>query len=92
VPAKFTVYRDQTKYSHFNPKASNGEIITTEKAYPDKKSALKGIASIQKNTIVVKIIYDTGEDALVKKYAVRKVVAPKVPAKVEIAPKPKSEL
>jgi uncharacterized protein YegP (UPF0339 family) len=59
MPAKFTVYLDKAKKYRFNLKASNGEIIASGESYPDKKSALKGIASIQKNAAAAKIIDET---------------------------------
>jgi uncharacterized protein YegP (UPF0339 family) len=61
MAAKFTVYLDKAKKYRFNLKASNGEIIASGEAYPDKKSVLKGIASIQKNAPVAKIVDETGE-------------------------------
>jgi uncharacterized protein YegP (UPF0339 family) len=61
MPAKFTVYLDRAKKYRFNLKAANGEIIASGESYPDKKSALKGIASIQKNAAAAKIIDETGE-------------------------------
>jgi uncharacterized protein YegP (UPF0339 family) len=61
MPAKFTVYKDRAKQYRFNLKAANGEIIASGESYPDKKSALKGIASIQKNAAVAKIVDDTAE-------------------------------
>jgi uncharacterized protein YegP (UPF0339 family) len=61
MPAKFTVYKDRKKQYRFNLKAANGAIIASGEAYPDKKSALKGIASIQKNAAAAKIIDGTGE-------------------------------
>jgi uncharacterized protein YegP (UPF0339 family) len=59
MPAKFTVYLDRVKKYRFNLKASNGEIIASGESYPDKKSALKGIASIQKNAAAARIIDET---------------------------------
>jgi uncharacterized protein YegP (UPF0339 family) len=61
MSAKFTVYKDRAKQYRFNLKAANGEIIAASESYPDKKSALKGIASIQKNAVAAKIVDDTGE-------------------------------
>ena len=55
MPAKFTVYLDKAQNYRFNLKAGNGEIIAASESYPDKKSALKGIASIVKNAPVAKI-------------------------------------
>jgi uncharacterized protein YegP (UPF0339 family) len=67
MAAKFTVYLDKAKQYRFNLKASNGEIIASGEAYPDKKSVLKGIASIQKNAAVAKIEDQTSEAAAPKK-------------------------
>jgi uncharacterized protein YegP (UPF0339 family) len=55
MPAKFTIYKDKASKFRFNLKASNGEIIAASESYPDKKSALKGIASIVKNAPTAKI-------------------------------------
>jgi uncharacterized protein YegP (UPF0339 family) len=67
MPVKFTVYKDRVKQYRFNLKAANGEIIASGESYPDKKSALKGIASIQKNAAAAKIVDDTGEAEAPKK-------------------------
>jgi uncharacterized protein YegP (UPF0339 family) len=67
MPAKFTVYLDKAKKYRFNLKAANGEIIASGESYPDKKSALKGIASIQKNAETAKIVDETGEAEPAKK-------------------------
>ncbi|MCL2185510.1 MAG: YegP family protein [Treponema sp.] len=61
MPAKFTVYKDKSGQFRFNLKAGNGEIIAVGEAYPDKKSCLKGIASIQKNAPVAEIVDSTIE-------------------------------
>jgi uncharacterized protein YegP (UPF0339 family) len=61
MAAKFTVYLDKAKRYRFNLKASNGEIIASSEAYADKKSAFKGIASIQKNAAIAEIVDETGE-------------------------------
>jgi uncharacterized protein YegP (UPF0339 family) len=76
MTAKFTVYLDKAKKYRFNLKASNGEIIASGEAYPDKKSVLKGIASIQKSAAAAKIVDETGEAEAVKKPG-RKPAAPK---------------
>jgi uncharacterized protein YegP (UPF0339 family) len=65
--AKFTIYLDKAKQYRFNLKAPNGEIIASGESYLDKKSALKGIASIQKNAAIAKIVDETGEAEAVKK-------------------------
>jgi len=66
MPAKFTVYKDKANQFRFNLKAGNGEIIAVGESYPDKKSCLKGIASIQKNAPVAKIVDSTLEDPKAK--------------------------
>ena len=65
MAAKFTVYKDKAGQFRFNLKAGNGEIIAVGESYPDKKSALKGIASIAKNAPVAKIV-DITDDAAKK--------------------------
>jgi uncharacterized protein YegP (UPF0339 family) len=67
MAAKFTAYLDRVKKYRFNLKVSNGEIIASGGAYPDKKPALKGIASIQKNAAAAKIVDETGESEAPKK-------------------------
>jgi len=62
MPGKFTVYKDKANKFRFNLKATNGEIIAASESYPDKKSALKGIASIVKNAPVAKIVDTTLEE------------------------------
>jgi uncharacterized protein YegP (UPF0339 family) len=65
MAAKFTLYKDKAEQFRFNLKAANGEIIATgSESYPDKKSALKGIASVQKNASAAKIVDETeGKEA-----------------------------
>jgi len=85
--AKFTVYKDKRGEFRFNLKAGNGEIIAVGESYPDKKSCLKGIASIQKNAPVAEIVDSTVEkkdDKAAKpgkKDAKAKAKAPKKDAK-----------
>jgi uncharacterized protein YegP (UPF0339 family) len=96
MPAKFTVYKDKAGQFRFNLKASNGEIIAVGESYPDKKSVLKGIASVAKNAPVAKIEDTTVEDAAPKK-PVKKTAAskdkaeakPKAPRKTAAKPKTK---
>jgi uncharacterized protein YegP (UPF0339 family) len=90
MAAKFTVYLDKAKKYRFNLKASNGEIIASGESYPDKKSALKGIASIQKNAVSAKIVDETGEAEAVKKPG-RKPAAAKAAAPQKRTRKPKAE-
>jgi uncharacterized protein YegP (UPF0339 family) len=84
MPAKFTVYLDKGNKYRFNLKAANGEIIAASESYPDKKSALKGIASVAKNAPVAKIVDTT---VTVKKAEVAKPKAKK-PVKTEVKPAP----
>jgi len=86
MPAKFTVYKDKANKFRFNLKAANGEIIAVGESYPDKKSVLKGIASIVKSSAVAKIVDTTVEAAPVKKPAARKPAA-----KAKTAAKPKAK-
>ena len=62
MAGKFTVYLDKSKKYRFNLKAGNGEIIASGESYPDKRSCLKGIASIQANAATAKIVDETGEE------------------------------
>ena len=83
MPAKFTVYKDKKGEFRFNLKAANGEIVASGESYPDKKSALKGIASIQKNAPTAGI-----EDTTEVKETVKKTAA-KGGDKAKAAPKPR---
>ena len=77
MPAKFTVYKDKAEQFRFNLKAANGEIIAVaSESYPDKKSAMKGIASIVKSAPAAKIVDETVEKGTPKKSA-PKPAAPK---------------
>ena len=71
MPAKFTVYKDKANQFRFNLKAANGEIIAVGESYPDKKSVLKGIASIVKNAPVAKIVDNAVEKEAAKKPAAK---------------------
>jgi len=56
MPApKFEIFKDKKNEFRFRLKAGNGEIIAVGESYPNKKSAEKGIASIQKNAPIAKI-------------------------------------
>jgi uncharacterized protein YegP (UPF0339 family) len=81
MPAKFTVYLDKAQKFRFNLKATNGEIIAVGESYPDKKSALKGIASIVKNAPVAKIVDTTLAEETPKASKVKKTVKRTVKAK-----------
>jgi uncharacterized protein YegP (UPF0339 family) len=90
MAAKFTVYLDKAKKYRFNFKASNGEIIVSGETYPDKKSALKRIALIQKNAATAKIVDETGESETPKKPGRKpagKDTAPAVPKPRRCKPK-----
>jgi uncharacterized protein YegP (UPF0339 family) len=89
MPTKFTVYLDKAKKYRFNLKAANGEIIAAGESYPDKKSALKGIASIQKNAAAAKIIDETGETEAPKKPGRKLSSKAAPPAPKPGVPKPK---
>ena len=93
MASKFTLYKDKANQFRFNLKAANGEIIAAgSESYPDKKSALKGIASIVKNAPIAKIVDDTAGKEAPKKEAPKKAAAKKPAAKKEApkkeAPKP----
>jgi uncharacterized protein len=81
MPGKFEVYKDKKNEFRFRLKASNGEVIAVGESYPDKKSVLKGIASIQKNAPVAVIIDTTIVKAEEKKPAAKKAGAKKTAAK-----------
>jgi uncharacterized protein YegP (UPF0339 family) len=81
MPAKFTVYLDKAQKFRFNLKATNGEIIAVGESYPNKKSALKGIASIVKNAPVAKIVDTTLTTEPPKASKVKKTVKRTVKAK-----------
>jgi uncharacterized protein YegP (UPF0339 family) len=92
MPGKFTVYLDKSNQYRFNLKAGNGEIIAVGESYPDKKSCLKGIASIQKNAPTAAIVDSTTADAKAKapakKSAPKKKAAPKKAAPEKAPPCP----
>ena len=94
MSAKFTVFKDKAGKFRFNLKAANGEIIAASESYPDKKSALKGIASVQKSSAVA-VIVDITDEASKKpakkpaaKPAKKAAAKPKAPAKPGADPKP----
>jgi len=80
MPAKFEVYKDKGSQFRFRLKAANGEVIAVGESYPDKKSVLKGIASIQKNAPIAKI-EDKTIEVEAKKPAAKKPAAKKTAAK-----------
>ena len=83
MSAKFTVFKDKAGKFRFNLKAANGEIIAASESYPDKKSALKGIASVVKSSAAATIL-DTTIEAVPEKPA--KAKAPAKPG-AKAAPK-----
>jgi len=52
---KFEVYKDKAGEFRFRLKAKNGQIIAVGEGYKEKKSCLKGIASVKKNAPAAKI-------------------------------------
>jgi len=55
VTGVFEVFYDSICRFRFHLKATNGQIIAVSQSYGTKESALKGIASIQKNATIAKI-------------------------------------
>jgi uncharacterized protein YegP (UPF0339 family)/uncharacterized surface protein with fasciclin (FAS1) repeats len=55
VTGVFEVFYDSVCRFRFHLKATNGQIIAVSQSYGQKESALKGIASIQKNAPIAKI-------------------------------------
>ena len=77
MAAKFTVYKDKAEQFRFNLKAANGEIIAVaSESYPDKKSVLKGIASVVKNAPTAKIVDETVDKEAAKKPASKPATKP----------------
>ena len=91
MAAKFTVFKDKAGKYRFNLKASNGEIIAASESYPDKKTTLKGIASVVKCAAVAKIDDTTAaEDGEAPKKPARKPAGRKPAARKAKPPaKPK---
>ena len=50
MPGKFEIKKAKNGQFYFHLKASNGEIILASETYKTKRSALNGIASVQKNS------------------------------------------
>ncbi len=59
MAGKFELYQDKGGKYRFRLKASNGQIIAVGEAYNTKKSAMNGIASVQKNAPDAKIVDET---------------------------------
>ena len=47
---------------HFNPLATNGEVLAQSQMYASKATALKGIESVRKNAADAKLSDQTGSD------------------------------
>lgn len=91
MAGKFVITKNKKGQYHFNLMASNGKVIASSESYPDKQSAMKGIASIVKNAPEAKIVDDTGEQEAAKKTTKAKAAAGKAAVgKDEAAPKPKT--
>lgn len=86
MAGKFVITKNKKGQYHFNLMASNGKVIASSESYPDKQSAMKGIASIVKNAPEAKIVDDTGEQAAAKKATKAKAAA----GKDEAVSKPKT--
>jgi len=92
MPAKFTVYKDRANQFRFNLKAANGEIIAVaSESYPDKKSALKGIASIVKSSATAAIVDNTVVAKEAPKKPARKPAKAKTSAKAKPKAKPRAK-
>jgi len=63
VTGVFEVFYDSVCRYRFHLKATNGQIIAVSQSYGTKESALKGIASIQKNAPIA-MISDFAKDAM----------------------------
>ena len=94
MPGKFEIYKDKKNEFRFRLKAANGEVIAVGESYPDKKSILKGIASIVKNAPVAKIedttIEGEAKKPAAKKPAAKKTAAKKPAVKKDAAKKPRT--
>jgi uncharacterized protein YegP (UPF0339 family) len=55
MAGKFEIYKDKAGKFRFRLKASNGQVIATGEAYETKASAMKGVASVQKNAPGAKV-------------------------------------
>ena len=51
MPGKFEVFADKGGKFRFRLKASNGQTILASQGYTTKRSALNGIASVQRNAV-----------------------------------------
>jgi uncharacterized protein YegP (UPF0339 family)/uncharacterized surface protein with fasciclin (FAS1) repeats len=64
VTGVFEVFYDSICRFRFHLKATNGQIIAVSQSYGAKESALKGIASIQKNAPIAKIADFTTKETM----------------------------
>jgi uncharacterized protein YegP (UPF0339 family)/uncharacterized surface protein with fasciclin (FAS1) repeats len=64
VTGVFEVFYDSVSRFRFHLKATNGQIIAVSQSYGTKESALKGIASIQKNAPMAKIADSTAKETI----------------------------
>jgi uncharacterized protein YegP (UPF0339 family) len=52
----FEIQKDKAGKFRFHLKAANGQIIAVSEAYETKKSCEDGVASVQKNAPIAKIV------------------------------------
>jgi uncharacterized protein len=52
MPGKFELKKSKNNKFHFNLLASNGQIILQSEMYESKASAMNGIESVKKNSVV----------------------------------------
>jgi hypothetical protein len=64
VTGVFEVFYDAVSRFRFHLKAANGQIIAVSQSYGTKESALKGIASIQKNAPIATIADSTTREII----------------------------
>jgi len=64
VTGVFEVFCDSVYRFRFHLKAANGQIIAVSQSYGTKESALRGIASIQKNAPIAKIADSTTKEII----------------------------
>ncbi len=92
MAGKIVITKNKKGQYHFNLMAQNGQVIASSETYPDKQSAMKGIASIVKNAPTAKIVDDTGEQEAAKKAVKAKApAAKKAPAEKKEAAAPKEK-
>ena len=59
MAGKFEVFKDASGKFRFRLKSGNGQVIATGEAYETKASAMKGVASVQKNAPGAKVADQT---------------------------------